>query len=42
MKRLKKIITIIEFQIGVNVIGLPEIFTHDLKGYFINKSIFHK
>lgn len=28
---MKKLITIIYFQIGVNVIGLPDIFSHEVK-----------
>lgn len=36
---MKKLITMIYFQIGVNVIGLPEIFKHDLteQKTFVNK-----
>lgn len=41
-RRIKKIITSVCFQIGVNVIGLPEIITHDLSKAFIYKSKFHK
>lgn len=39
---MKKLITIIYFQIGVNVIGLPDIFSHDLSYTIINKSKYHK
>jgi hypothetical protein len=42
MKKLKKLIVSVSFQIGVNVIGLPEIITHDLKSTIISKSKFHK
>lgn len=42
MKKLKELIVKVSFVIGVNVIGLPEIVTHDLTGYFISKSKFHK
>lgn len=35
---LKKIITIIYFQIGVNIIGIPEILKHDISKTFISKS----
>jgi len=38
---MKKLITIIYFQIGVNIIGIPEIFKHTLteKLYsFVSKS----
>lgn len=37
---MKKLITIIYFQIGVNVIGLPEIFKHDLTKSFVSQSLF--
>jgi len=37
---MKKIITSIYFQIGVNIIGLPEIIKHDLP--FFSQSKFHK
>lgn len=39
---MKKLITIIYFQIGVNVIGLPDIFSHDLSSTVIHKSKYHK
>lgn len=39
---MKKLITIIYFQIGVNVIGLPDIFSHDLSYTIISKSKYHK
>ena len=35
---MKKIITIIYFQVGVNVIGLPDIISHDIAKAFISKS----
>lgn len=44
---MKKLIGIIYFQIGVNVIGLPDIFSHNiyenkLMYINVNKSKFHK
>lgn len=39
---MKKLITIIYFQIGVNVIGLPDVISHNISKSFISKSIFHK
>jgi hypothetical protein len=42
MKKIKKLIISVSFQIGVNVIGLPEIITHDLTKTIINKSKFHR
>lgn len=43
---MKKLITIVEFWIGVNIIGLPLIHTHQLyndkKELSIPKSKFHK
>lgn len=41
-KKLKNLVTIISFQIGANIIGLPEFYTR----YFVNdfevvKSKFH-
>lgn len=43
MKKFKRIIKIICFQIGVNVIGLPEFHTikFDLTEYQKTKSIHH-
>ena len=41
-KTMRKLITIVFFQIGVNVIGIPEIFKHDISKTIIHKSIFHK
>ncbi len=35
---MKKLITIIYFQVGVNVIGLPEIIKHDISKAFISTS----
>lgn len=31
---MKSLITAVSFQIGVNIIGLPEIIKHDLKKIF--------
>lgn len=42
MKKIKNLIISVSFQVGVNVIGLPEIVTHDLKKTIINKSKYHK
>ena len=42
MKKLKKLILQVYFQIGVNVIGIPEIIMHDLSKTIIYKSKFHK
>jgi len=40
---MKKLITIVEFWIGVNVIGLPIIHTHDISSaYIVEKSKFHR
>lgn len=39
---MKKLILSVMFQIGVNVIGLPEIITHDLRKTIISKSKFHR
>lgn len=39
---MKRVITFVNFWIGVNVIGIPEIVTHDLKQYFISTSKYHK
>jgi len=41
MKKLKKLIVSVTFQIGVNIIGLPIFITHDLSRYFISTSKFH-
>jgi hypothetical protein len=38
---MKKLILSVFFQVGVNVIGLPEIITHDLSKTVVSKSIFH-
>jgi hypothetical protein len=40
MKKLKKLIVSISFQIGVNIIGLPIYETHDLSKTIISKSKF--
>lgn len=37
---MKKLITIIYFQIGVNIIGLPEIISHDITKAFNSTSKF--
>lgn len=42
MEKIKKLIISVSFQIGVNVIGLLEIITHDLRKTIISKSKFHK
>lgn len=39
---MKKLILSVMFQIGVNVIGLPEIITHDLRKTIISKYKFHR
>lgn len=39
---MKKLIISVFFQIGVNVIGIPEIVKHDLSKTFIHNSLFHK
>ena len=41
MKKIKKLITMISFQIGVNIIGLPIFEIHDLSSTIISKSNFH-
>lgn len=40
MKKVKKIITVVYFQIGVNIIGIPEIIKHDISKVFVSKSNF--
>jgi hypothetical protein len=42
MKKIKKIITVVSFQIGVNIIGLPIFENHDITKAYIYKSKFHK
>lgn len=42
MRKLKKTIALIYFQIGVNVIGLPDFHLHDLRTFPIQKSKFIK
>ena len=37
---MKKLITMVYFQIGVNVIGIPDIISHDLASTIISKSKF--
>jgi len=39
---MKKLIISVFFQIGVNVIGIPEIVKHDLLKMIISNSNFHK
>jgi len=39
---MKKLIISVFFQIGVNVIGLPLIVTHDLSKTVVSFSNFHK
>jgi hypothetical protein len=41
MKKIKKLIVSISFQIGVNIIGLPIFETHDLSKTIISKSDFY-
>jgi hypothetical protein len=38
--KIKKLITVVFFQIGVNVIGIPEIISHNLNSAIISKSKF--
>jgi hypothetical protein len=38
--KIKKLITVVFFQIGVNVVGIPEIISHNIKSTIISKSIF--
>ena len=40
MKKIKKIIVIVSFQIGVNIIGLPIFIEHDIYKAYISKSKF--
>jgi hypothetical protein len=42
MKKLKKLIVSVSFQIGVNIIGLPVFETHDLSKTILSTSKFHK
>lgn len=39
---MKKIILSIYFQIGVNIIGIPEFIKHDFAKSLVLKSTFHK
>ena len=39
---MKKLIASIVFQIGVNVIGLPEFVRHYFAKSIVSKSLFHK
>lgn len=41
MKKVKKLIVSVSFQIGVNIIGLPIFETHDLSKTIISTSKFH-
>lgn len=34
---MKKLITMIYFQIGVNIIGIPEIHKHDISTFWYKK-----
>lgn len=38
---MKKLIYAVTFQIGVNIIGLPDFITHDLRKTIISTSKFH-
>lgn len=40
MKKIKKLITIVSFQIGVNIIGLPIFHYHDITKSYVSKSNF--
>ena len=42
--KIKHLISICTFQIGVNIIGLPEFVNHNINmnKYFTQKSKFHK
>lgn len=39
---MKALIVAVYFQIGVNVIGLPDIIKHDISSCYIGKSKFHR
>ena len=39
---MKKLIISVFFQIGVNVIGIPEIVMHDLSKTVVSRSNFHR
>jgi hypothetical protein len=39
---MRKLIYSLTFQIGVNIIGLPEFVTHDFRNTIISTSKFHK
>lgn len=39
---MKKLITAVWFQVGVNIIGIPEIIKHDLSKTIVSISKFHK
>ena len=41
MRKIRKLITVIYFQIGVNVIGIPEIIKHykNIEGYAFSQNV---
>jgi len=39
---MKKLITVIYFQIGVNVIGFPDIISHKIKNYATRSTLAYK
>lgn len=39
---MRKLITIIYFQIGVNVIGLPDVISHRIKNYATRSLLAYK
>ena len=41
-RKIKQLITSVTFQIGVNIIGLPILETHDLSKTIISTSKFHR
>lgn len=38
---MKKLIASVFFYVGVNIIGIPEMITHDLSSTIISNSNFH-
>lgn len=42
MKKVKRLIVSVSFQIGVNIIGLPIFETHDLSKTIASTSKFHR
>jgi hypothetical protein len=42
MKKIKKLIVSVSFQIGVNIIGLPVTIKHDLSKSIVTSSKFHR